>query len=553
MTSIEQTCAQLHSEFDVIGEVDCSKYATRWHDLFLAFYALYRECYDPDQRIIVKLTGDYYNTALHGMVLQSLQCIINEIDISNFFICLVSTNPDLESEYKTVLDCYSIDSVPFHLYSCSGKFEKKIANDCAPLSKIQSLKSNAAELADISDAHKQLLLEKENFCIVPWISMMIDTNNKVRPCCEFDGTVGDASNNSLEQIWNKQPLKHMRVSMLNNQPVTGCERCIYKEKVGRDSLRTALNRRFISHINKVERTHSDGHLDCFDLVYVDSRFNNLCNLSCRSCSPYASSSWHKPAVELGIIAKDTPIFLSAGRHKGDLVDQILEHKDTIERIYFAGGEPLIIEDFYTVLYELEAHNRTDVELIYNTNLTKMQIKKHNIFDAWKNFNHISIGASLDAEGNRGEYLRSGTHWDDVVACRKMILEKRPDIDFSVSATTGLINALHVPDFHRSWVEQQLITPEQFNIQMLFSPNYMRVDTAPVQLKQKIQDKYKQHLEWLRPMDKLGRATFGFESILKQLENNIEFDRELFWKHVNPLDAYYNTDLLDTFPELEEYL
>jgi hypothetical protein len=39
------------------------------------------------------------------------------------------------------------------------------------------------------------------------------------------------------------------------------------------------------------------------------------------------------------------------------------------------------------------------------------LKGRSIFDAWKNFKNISIGASLDAEGPRGEYLRTGTVWE----------------------------------------------------------------------------------------------------------------------------------------------
>ena len=62
-------------------------------------------------------------------------------------------------------------------------------------------------------------------------------------------------------------------------------------------------------------------------------------------------------------------------------------------------------------------------------------------------------------------------------------------------------------------------------------------------------KYSQHLDWLRTIDKLGRATAGFESVLSQIDNNNDFDKNNFWKNIKMFDNYYKTDLIETFPEL----
>ena len=182
-------------------------------------------------------------------------------------------------------------------------------------------------------------------------------------------------------------------------------------------------------------------------------------------------------------------------------------------------------------------------------MTKFKLKGRNIFDAWKNFTNISIGASLDAEGPRGNYLRTGTVWEDVVEFRQEMIKQRPDIDFHVSATTSIINVLHVPDFHRSWVEQGFIQPYQFNIQTLYNPAWLNIETAPQYLKDQIREKYTRHLEWLRSIDTEGRATFGFQSILEQIKTDRKFDSQLFWNNILPLDKYHNANLLDNFPEL----
>jgi hypothetical protein len=57
--------------------------------------------YSPDQRIIFVLTQDLYNSnSTTGSVLQAIQVILQDIDISNFFVCIVTTNPDFDSEYE---------------------------------------------------------------------------------------------------------------------------------------------------------------------------------------------------------------------------------------------------------------------------------------------------------------------------------------------------------------------------------------------------------------------------------------------------------------------
>jgi MoaA/NifB/PqqE/SkfB family radical SAM enzyme len=374
---------------------------------------------------------------------------------------------------------------------------------------------------------------------------MIDPKSNVAPCCVYRGVTGDCSKDSLEDIWNNKENQDIRTTMLNDETVSGCVRCIKQEKLGKESFRTSMNTIFSKHIHIVEQ----GVTPEYDIKYIDSRFNNLCNLSCRSCSNYYSSSWHAPGVAIGLIDKSTPVFLKAGRSNTDLYDQIFQQLDNLDRIYFAGGEPLIINDNYKILDELSNRGRYDIELVYNTNMTQTQLKGRSIFNAWKNFKNISIGGSLDAEGSRGSYLRTGTVWKDVVEFRREMIRLRPDIDFYVSCTTSIINALHVPDFHRSWVEQGLIQPDQFNIQTLHRPAWLNVETAPQYFKDQIKEKYTRHLEWLRPLDTEGRATYGFESILEQIKNTVKFDPHLFWNNVLPLDKYHNANLLDSFPEL----
>lgn len=530
---------------EIVGTIDCDHYKDNFVDLYLALKELHQPAFEPNQKIVIKLTNDFYKDS-HGLILQSLQTIINHIDISNCFICLVTTNKKIHEEYRYVHETYSTDPTTFNIQSIAGNFERLPAGDIRPYTKTNGVNHRHEEISKLTKEQRDLLFKNKNFCMIPWTSLYVHTSSRVAPCCAWDGeAIGDASKDSLETIWNGKLYQDLRDKMLNNQQSDGCKNCTRQEKLGKDSFRSSMNTRFAKHVHLAEA----GITPEYNLKFIDSRFNNLCNLSCRSCVHGSSSSWHAPAVAIGLIDKATPVFLKAGRDDKDLYNQIIQQIDNVERIYFAGGEPLIMQDNYDILDELDKRKRHDVQLVYNTNMTRSSLKGRSIFDAWKNFTNISIGASLDAEGERGAYLRTGTVWQDVVKFRKDMLALRPDIDFYISSTTSLINVLHVPDFHRSWTEKGLIKPEQFRIQTLHWPEWMRVETAPPALRMKIREKINNHLEWLRPLDNEGRATQGFESILTQLDTTIAFDSEDFWKNIVPLDKYYKANLLDSFPEL----
>jgi len=240
----------------------------------------------------------------------------------------------------------------------------------------------------------------------------------------------------------------------------------------------------------------------------------------------------------------------AGRHKTDMWEQLLEHIDYVEQIYFAGGEPLMMEEHYLILEELERRGRFDVRLIYNTNFTEVKLKDRYVFDYWKKFDSVAIGASLDAMGPRAEYIRKGTDWDQVERNRARMMEICPDVDFYISPTLSILNAWHVPDFHKDWVNKGYIRPQDLNINILQDPIHYRIDIATKEYKQILKDKFTDHLEWLRPLDQLKRATVGFESAINFMmstDNTAYIDQ--FWLKSHQLDEIRKETLLKVLPEL----
>lgn len=555
MNSIDTEIVALNQRYKILENFRINYISDlNFVNLELQLRALHKDSYSANERIVFTVVGDCYNDqSLAGIGLQSIQTLVNTVDISNYFVEIVTTNTNIHNEYQWVLNNISSDPVPFHITICSGEYHHWIDNSVRRFTKKEQLQDQASVFGQISK-HHQTLLSNKTFCILPWTHLQIEPSGKVRTCCESKEVIGNVNSTSLDVIWNSDKLAGIRKDMLEGKVIPACNACYKKEELRRESMRVSFNRQLAHRIYKVDSTRSNGTVEYFGLNYFDSRFNNLCNLACRSCHADYSSAWHDVAVSLGLKNKNQKPLLIAGKTPTDVFDQIVQNLDELDIIYFAGGEPLINEQFYEILDLLIKKGRFNTKLLYNTNLTQLFFKKKSILELWKKFKHVSVGASLDAEGRRAEYLRPGTKWNEIVNNRKQMIEICPNVDFYISATTGMINALHIPEFHKSWTTQGLIHPSDFNIQILFKPDYQSVSHAPDKLKLEIQKTYTEHLDWLRPVDHLGRASAGYESIINLInQSSTKFNAMDFWHKVNQLDCYHQTDLLEFFPELVPFV
>ena len=402
----------------------------------------------------------------------------------------------------------------------------------------------------LTEREEFLLKQSKTFCIYPWMHLHAYPTGEAYPCCHAEmkpGVVGNCRTQTLEEIWSGEPMQRLRDAMLNEREHPACTRCYEQESAGFFSGRKSANKHHGHHIKKLAENP-------FEMTYWDIRFSNLCNLRCRSCGHIFSSQWYQDQAKLaGPEWKQRNTVLNyAGRTETDMWEQLEPHLDYVEQIYFAGGEPLLMEEHYNILEELVQRGRTDVRLIYNTNFTHTDLKGKSVFEYWKQFHSVAVGASLDDCGTRGEYIRKGTAWGQVEKNREDMLRICPEVDFYISPTLSILNARHLPKFHRTWVEKGLIKPQDLNVNILQDPAHYRIDIATKEYKEELSTRYLNHIQWLQEQgDNLGRATQGFESaitFMNATDNTHLIDT--FWRKTHELDDIRNESILDVIPELK---
>ena len=404
---------------------------------------------------------------------------------------------------------------------------------------------------DLTADQQHKLMHSEYFCMLPWIHLHAWPDGRAYPCCLARAAhpVGNFKQHSMREIWNQEPMREMRRNMLADKPCKQCGDCYEQEAAGFASMRNNSNKSFGHHIDLIDQTLPDGSLPDMKLHYWDVRFSNICNLKCRSCGSIFSSRWYDDDVK--IWGKELgPRVSFAGRHEEDVWEQMQEHIPHLDQIYFAGGEPLIMEEHNRILKLLIEKGNTRVRLIYNTILTELKFKKESVLDLWKHFPTVCVAASLDDMGDRASVIRSGTDWARIEQNIRDLKRECPHIDFMISPTLSIMNIWNFVSFHRYMVESGFIRAQDFNLNILQGPDYYRIDLLPQPIKLKFKQQFEEHIQWLQDKDPIQRAVGGFQGAISFMmaTDNSHLLPE-FWHTVNDLDWARNEDLVSVVPEL----
>ena len=124
----------------------------------------------------------------------------------------------------------------------------------------------------------------------------------------------------------------------------------------------------------------------------------------------------------------------------------------------------------------------------------MEYAGRDVMRLWDRFETVYVGASLDASGKRGEYLRKGQRWERVGENRKRMQEVGPRVRFRIDAVLSAMNSLHFPDFHREWFEKGYVGPDGVYLHLLRRPEEYRIQVLPKPIKELVFEKYRRHLE-----------------------------------------------------------
>jgi MoaA/NifB/PqqE/SkfB family radical SAM enzyme len=331
----------------------------------------------------------------------------------------------------------------------------------------------------------------DGFCVLPWISLEASPIGTVRPCCLAEHEVLDRKGQKfnlatadLRAVQHSPHMQQLRQAFLCQERPETCRKCWAEEDAGRTSKRMHTLDRLKHMIGDVEWTQHP-----HQLMFLDLKLGNICNLKCRICGSWSSSSF--AAEEVTHIAD--PAFRKSSFHYQMLRqgawprenrtfwDQIDGMLDQIRYIEFTGGEPFMIQEHFDMLQGIVdrgiAHQ---VEIHYNTNGTQYPEQAQEI---WRHFRTVEIAFSIDDLVTRFEYQRSNAVWSEVYANIERFRQLRtqhPNIQLQVCSTVNIFNIWHIEGL-AEWIDMQDFDFIYWN--MLHEPRYFSIASLPAAAKE----------------------------------------------------------------------
>lgn len=416
----------------------------------------------------------------------------------------------------------------------------------------------------------------DTFCILPWTHLMVQPNGNIQPCCmtPHDMPIGNTKEDTLEEVWNGFVMKNIRKKMFKGERPMLCNRCYLMEDNGAISPRVNMTEKFESEIEQMiaNTDRETGHNGDFSLKYWDFRFSNICNFKCRMCGTFASSKWVDD--EMAIHGKSHNGLMNfRSESKEDIMGYVDRFINDVQEIYFAGGEPLIMDEHYIILEKLIKAGRTNVILRYNTNFSHIKFKKWDLVKLWEPFiknpdGRVQLFASLDAVGDVAELARHGTVWENVHNNIKSAIDL--GVEVFVSPTISILNVFHVTDLFDTIIKLGIKPSYIVFNNFLTDPQCYDIRILPDELKDQLMTKletYHKNLpklfegqRWQGALgayqNAIGSAIGAWVNFLYSEMNvdllQLQISRRELLRVTTILDVRRNENFLDVNPQYKEW-
>jgi MoaA/NifB/PqqE/SkfB family radical SAM enzyme len=459
-------------------------------------------------------------------------------------------------------------------------------------------------------------LPSETFCILPWIHLSTRPNGHMRVCCtanassvgptndkvhggevgvlkQADGKPANLNVTDFLSAWNNDYMKNNRLQMLAGMEPPSCIKCYKEEREGHRSKRQWETEYWSKRVDidqLVNDTAEDGSIPP-KISYIDMRFGTKCNLACVMCSPHDSSlwipEWQKihPQVQNASL-KETMQWDNKGSvngasynwHKNNPTfwQQLWEQVPHMKQLYFAGGEPLIIEEHYDILEQcIKQGYAKDMEIRYNSNGVEW---REDLFELWSHFKLVRFHYSVDAVGDRNEYIRYPSKWSRTVeAFRQLDEETTDNVEVTIACAVQALNIYYIPEFLKWKLQQNFKKVNMWpfgaggvNYHFVYHPPHLNVKILPAWFKDEIEAKYEEFIPWWEENWELGVPTWHKGKVTKEdwqkasygvsrLRGMVRFAKSEDWSRRLPemkeylelLDRQRGTDFYTTFPEMRD--
>lgn len=425
------------------------------------------------------------------------------------------------------------------------------------------------------------LKKNKTFCPYPFKAALLEhSNDTVVPCCRWNSnSLVQQSKNHLNKDSRDQVMDYknyfdiVREKMIKGEPVLECAKCYQQEHDGLSSMRSSALNDFVEDTKALEK--KQGHrgpkglsqeITIPKLEYLEIESGRYCNLKCRSCGPGFSSSWDEDVTGNNQVL--TNFYGSKHNVFDDLQSKtrtndslaLLTYKDSqyLNEIKVTGGEPFLTDSFLKFLENLvEWGIAKNIVLDVFTNSSFFPKEKHT--QMLTKFKQVDINLSIDAVGERNNFLRKKSKWQvvqDVSKSWEELSIQNNNISIKINHTVTIFNSLYLDEF-LNWCnthfDKKTMNSGFVHVAVAYGPDYLSVRNFSRPIKEKLlQIVTKQWNESNRLFSK-SLVDQKFKRIVTALDSKNLKDPidSVFEEKTEMFDKIRKENWRATFPELAE--
>jgi len=445
----------------------------------------------------------------------------------------------------------------------------------------------------------------ETACQFAWdYPIFMLSRNEFRNCCRASTNKipSEAMSEGKDLFKNFAPVKQLKRDLLTGVKNTACKSCWAIEQSNGKSPRTGLVNfsKFVQHnlwpkksVTEVkEKLLNLNEQEIEEIINIQTTrmieisLGNTCDLKCMYCHPHYSSQWASEQIkykelQLVEVEKELPKEGETDFEKiwWDWFESGAGY--TVKYINFIGGEPLIINKFYSYVDRIiefyDTHetpqNYINISVVSNFNTPPKQFEMF-LKTVERLVNHkkfkLDFNISMESIDSRAEFIRTGTDWNIMKSNIDRFLEFANEIDTGnpqkiIFNAQIALNALCITDLYNYFMfiidlqrnnsrkinlrQNQISYPQWLSPYILPESYSVHIDNVIelIELEFVDNDKYTVFGRW----DSYIKFLKGIKNGILNPNKNIEARKE-FVKNIDKLTSRRNLNFAKTFPEMIEF-
>ena len=394
-------------------------------------------------------------------------------------------------------------------------------------------------------------LPNKTFCILPWVSVETSPIGTLRPCCLAEDEIVDTNDrkfdikqDTIDSARTSEYMNNLRREFLNGNKPETCKKCWAVEDSGGKSKREYTLER-LEHMGISDEWTQDAK----PLMFIDFKLGNICNLKCRICGSWSSSSYATEELQ------EFPKSLQKSSFPYKMIEQgrwpresesfwqeMSDNVDNIRYLEFTGGEPFMIQEHFDFLQTLvDKGVASNIEIHYNTNGTQYPEKN---LDIWRHFKLVEVAFSIDDVEERFEYQRKNAKWEEVnenIQKFKRLKQEFGNITLQCCSTVNVFNVFYLEELGR-WIDRQDFDFVYWN--MLHEIWYNSVASLHPAVKLKAEAR-------LALVSNHNKHKKDFLNVIKFMANSKGYANRELLESIRKHDDLRDENLWDHHPELAE--